>query len=146
MLPHWLGSQEGFNINWWKVFRTFLNSLKNLFKNLYQTKSKVQMWQKYYKKNLLIFFPTNKYFDQIFPFIFWYFHILMKFRTKVNVELHIGIVSSNTMHVQSHVLHIPLNVMQIHYTQSMKIVSFQICYKCYLTFKYANNNFLHLEL
>jgi hypothetical protein len=63
----------------------------------------------------------------------------MKFCTKVNVELHMGIVSSHTMHVQLHVLRIPLNAMQIHYTQSMQIIPFQVCYKCYLTFKYASN-------
>ncbi len=40
MLHHWLPSQEGFNINWQHIFRTFPNNKKSIFHNATKLKSK----------------------------------------------------------------------------------------------------------
>jgi len=59
----------------WNLFKQFKKSLWNC----YQTKSKIQMWQKAFKKQFFSkfddFFHTKKwvYYDRIFLFFFFFF-------------------------------------------------------------------------
>jgi hypothetical protein len=46
MLCHWLASQEGFSTTWQKVFRTYLNSLKDSFKSATKIKSESKCGRK----------------------------------------------------------------------------------------------------
>jgi len=89
----------------WNLFKQFKKSLWNC----YQTKSKIQMWQKAFKKQFFSkfddFFHTKKwvYYDRIFLFFFFFSCILGKFSYKKKnidpIEVFLTLLCFPTPHI-----------------------------------------------